>query len=49
MRQIDGLRTVAVAMVLTCHWYPKAQTPWFNGGVEKPINDLKTRFDYGLA
>lgn len=32
LRQLDALRTVAVAMVIATHWLPKSTTFWFNGG-----------------
>jgi peptidoglycan/LPS O-acetylase OafA/YrhL len=32
LRQLDALRTIAVAMVIATHWRPRATTFWFNGG-----------------
>jgi peptidoglycan/LPS O-acetylase OafA/YrhL len=32
LRQLDALRTIAVAMVIATHWAPKATRFWFNGG-----------------
>jgi peptidoglycan/LPS O-acetylase OafA/YrhL len=32
IRQLDAVRTIAVAMVIATHWKPKATTFWFNGG-----------------
>jgi peptidoglycan/LPS O-acetylase OafA/YrhL len=32
LRQLDAVRTIAVAMVIATHWEPKATTFWFNGG-----------------
>ena len=33
MRQMDTLRTIAVAMVIVSHWAHKLTTPWFSGFV----------------
>ena len=33
LRQLDSVRTIAVAMVIATHWIPKATTFWFNGGM----------------
>lgn len=32
LRQLDTVRTIAVAMVIATHWEPRATTFWFNGG-----------------
>ncbi len=32
LRQLDAVRTIAVAMVVATHWEPRATTFWFNGG-----------------
>ena len=32
LRQLDSVRTLAVAMVIATHWEPGATTFWFNGG-----------------
>lgn len=32
IRQLDAVRTIAVAMVIATHWEPTVTTFWFNGG-----------------
>jgi peptidoglycan/LPS O-acetylase OafA/YrhL len=33
LKQLDSVRTIAVAMVIATHWEPRATTFWFNGGL----------------